>query len=136
VRSKILAPGVYGKFLKLVGSGDVLAVDLAFQTYWFVRGHPQEELGIALESLATKDPALFLEICNRYYADTAYNIRDVQLGVFVAPKGYRYIDKFDLVVEESQKRIQILKSVDIDRLDEVRMICIQQLEKHIALFSQ
>ena len=137
VRYEILAPGVYSKFLKLVSSGDALAVDLAFQIYEFVRvGHPQEELGIVMESLVTKDPALFLEICNRYYTDAVYEISGLKLGVFVVPKDYKYIDKFDLIIEESQKRIQLLQSVDIDRLDKVRTICIQQLEKHIALFSQ
>ncbi|MFC1535639.1 hypothetical protein ACFL32_00590 [Candidatus Neomarinimicrobiota bacterium] len=137
VRFKILVPGVYGKFLELVSSGDALAVDLAFQIYEFVRvGHPQEEIGIAMESLVTRDPTLFLEICNRYYDDPVYNISDFRLGVFVVPKDYKYIDKFDLTIAESQKRIQLLMSVDIDRLETVKSICIGQLEKHIKLFSE
>lgn len=114
------------KVLKLVENGNIYAIELCFQLYPLFIGYPNylEFFDIYLGRLIEKNPELFLRLLDKYLGKSFHSL----VGI-LCNYGEEFVDKFDEMIVETQKRIKALQKVQNKDLIKIRDQCIDVLKK-------
>ncbi|MEJ6952589.1 hypothetical protein [Natronospora cellulosivora (SeqCode)] len=109
----------------LVASGDVVNINIIFRLRYLTDGAHASELDILLGSLITKYPENFLLALE----ENIDNVKRLD-AILLANTGLERVDRFDLQLEELQKRYNALN--DIDGIDnEIKDLSLDIINKRI-----
>ena len=119
-----------GSLLDAIDNQNQFAVKLSYEIMRFMRVNPEylEYLDIHIGALIIKNPEFFLQTLSEYYIDSTYH-NFINLSSLVGNLGDEYVDKFNLQYKQVKKRIYSMEQVKSTKLNNIKMIVLNQLKK-------
>lgn len=116
---------IYGQYLRLVNSGNIYALELAFQLQDIISpGVTRAELFIDMGKTIHLLPEQFLYLVDKYKPNNE-SLRSMLLMY-----GDGYVDNIGKQIEEARKRIASIARVNNKKLRPAQQLCISKLSEH------
>ena len=116
---------IYNQYLMLVKSGNLYALELAFQIHKIIAlGGTSEDLCVAIGKTIHLMPEYFLTLLDKY------NIKKEYIEKILLMYGDEYVDNIDKNIEETKARILSFSKVKNERLVSLKQTCISILTEH------
>jgi|GEM_PF-5627726 len=126
----LMEPGVFRTLTDLVATGNEMAAEISLHLIRFLRARPDlgEEIAVSVGQFFKSKPASFLSLLETYNRENSN--RSLRCSTLLGNLGADFVDKPLESIEELERRIKLLKSIQ-DTL-QLKEQCIMQLEEAIV----